>query len=181
MSQHRAVIFLSSSCPCLTLHCFYVPVRSNRVAQGDGDVCFVSVNGHHLWFMWFTGQCYRNNCLIWRRVVSVGDLTCLANLWHLWFICSGKNDNNIIRIFEYKTNLIVTENQVVPAVLTAAPQCFFWNKPLLYVHKDLWICLKMFYYVLLKLQSRCKAMALVVLLEEFMYTSNHAYICHFSF
>lgn len=79
-SQHCTAIFLSSSCPCLTLHHFYVPVRSNRMAQSDRNVCFASVNGHCLWFMWFTVLCCRNNCLVWRRVVGVGDLTCLANL-----------------------------------------------------------------------------------------------------
>lgn len=80
VSQHCTVIFLSSSCPCLTLHRFYVPVRSNRVAQSDRNVCFAFVNGHCLWFTWFTVLCCRNNCLVWRRVVGVGDLTCLANL-----------------------------------------------------------------------------------------------------
>lgn len=48
-SQHRAAIFLSSSCPCLTSRRFQVEGRSNEAALGDQDVCFVSVNGHCLW------------------------------------------------------------------------------------------------------------------------------------
>lgn len=155
--------------------------------QGD-QTGWHRVTGMFVLFLWMGITC--DSCgsraraigiTVRRRVVGVADLTCLANLWYLWFICSGKNDSNVIRIFEYKTNLIVNENQVVPAVLAAFLQCFFWSKPLLYVHKDLWICLKRFYYVLLKLQSRCKAMELGILLEEFTYTSNHAYMCHFSF
>lgn len=94
-SQHRAAIFLSSSCPCLTSRRFQVEGRSNEAALGDQDVCFVSVNGHCLW-------CAAHAVGItahWWEVLGPG-------------ICSGENDNEIIRDL-WAQNLFYPNKQVI--------------------------------------------------------------------
>lgn len=70
------------------------------------------------------GPCCRDNCLVWRRAVGAGDLSCLSNPRVYDSSGLGKTITRLSGIFEQKSYFILTNEQVVPALLTAFLWCF---------------------------------------------------------